>query len=222
MSMQTRKDDPEQLQARAVEGQPAEASRAQQPAPQASVQTQIAFAQATFANIQDLNRTMDAKANYLLASVALLTAALGLVVSRAVAVTAQEDWQRLLKGAGITFTLLYLLLAFAVIFVATSIYQARSQRPTVVTEAPGMLFPLMILNRYTVDGEAHERAYLDRLRTLQADDILQDYSNQIVEVSIIYEEKQKKVNLCLDLFRWTGILWLVTMLVVVLVIVVLP
>ncbi|HET9495793.1 MAG TPA: hypothetical protein VFR15_16330, partial [Chloroflexia bacterium] len=70
--------------------------------------------------------------------------------------------------------------------------------------------------------EAHERAYLDRLRTLQADDILQDYSNQIVEVSIIYEEKQKKVNLCLDLFRWTGILWLVTMLVVVLVIVVLP
>ena len=82
--------------------------------------------------------------------------------------------------------------------------------------------PLMLLGRYSVDGQADETAYLDRLRTLQPDDILQDYSNQIIEVSIIYEAKQEKVNLCLGLFRWTGILWLATMLVVVLVIVVLP
>ena len=186
-----------------------------------SVQTQIAFAQSTFANIQDLNRTMDQKANYVLASVALLTAALGLVVSGAVSVTVQEDWQRILKGASILFTLLYLLVAFAVIFVATGIYQARSQRPSTSTAAPGMIFPLMLLHRYSVAGQADERAYLEKLRTLSADDILQDYSNQIIEVSIIYEAKQKQVNLCLGLFRWTGILWLVTMLVVVLAIVVL-
>jgi len=52
--------------------------------------------------------------------------------------------------------------------------------------------------------------------------VLQDYSNQIVEVAIIYEAKQQQVNFCLRLFRWTGILWLVTMLVVVVISVVLP
>jgi hypothetical protein len=164
---------------------------------------------------------MDQKANYLLAAVALLTAALGIVVARAIAVTVQEDWQRVLKGAGILLILLYLLLAFAVIFVATSIYQARGPRASATTAAPGMLFPLMLLKRYSVAGIDRETAYLDRLRTLQPDDVLQDYSNQIIEVSIIYEAKQKQVNLGLRLFRWMGILWLITMLVVVMIIVVL-
>ena len=222
MTTHMHKDNPDQLQAQLDQSQLPGASRPLAPASDASAQTQIAFAQSAYANIQELNRTMDLKANYLLASVALLTAALGLVVSRAVAVIAQEDWQRVLKGAAILLTLLYLLLAFAVIFVATGIYQARSQRVSATTAAPGMLFPLMLLKRYSVAGKADETAYLDRLRTLQPDEILQDYSNQIVEVSIIYEAKQKQVNTVLQLFRWTGILWLLTMLVVVIVIVVLP
>jgi hypothetical protein len=79
----------------------------------------------------------------------------------------------------------------------------------------------MLLKRYSVAGIDRETAYLDRLRTLQPDDVLQDYSNQIIEVSIIYEAKQKQVNLGLRLFRWMGILWLITMLVVVMIIVVL-
>jgi hypothetical protein len=222
MSTNMPEGGPEQPQVNTARSRPPGDSRLPDAGSDASLQTQIAFAQAAFNNIQELNRTMDQKANYLLSSVALLTAALGLVVSRAVAITAQNDWERLLKGASITFTLLYLLLAFAVIFVATSIYQARSARTTATTSAPGMLFPLMILDRFSAGGEADEKVYLDRLQTLRPDDILQDYSNQIIEVSIIYEAKQQKVNLCLDLFRWTGILWLLTMLVIVAVIVLLP
>ena len=222
MSTQMHEDNPELLQDQPDRSLSPQASPPHDTAQGAPAQTQLDFARSVFANIQELNRTMDAKANYLLASVALLTAALGLVASRALAVTVQEDWQRLLKGTAIVLVLGYLLVAFTVIYLATGIYQARSQRVSARTEAPGMLFPLMLLHRYSVDGKADESAYLDRLRTLQSDDILQDYSNQIIEVSIIYEAKQKQVNMCLSLFRWAGILWLLTMLVVVLVVVILP
>jgi hypothetical protein len=222
MSTQVHKDDPEQVQAQVDQRQQQGTSRAHSPASNPSVQTQIAFAQSAFANIQDLNRTMDAKANYLLSSVALLTAALGHVASSAVTVTAQADWQRVLKGAGIVLMLLYLLVAFAVIAVATNIYRARSQRVAAASTPPGMLFPLMILKRYSVDDNPDETAYLNRLETLRAEDILQDYSNQIMEVSIIYEAKQRQVNLGLALFRWTGVLWLLTMLVVVMIIILIP
>ncbi len=185
----------------------------------APVRIQLDFVQSAFANIQELNRTLDLKANYLLAAVALLTAALGIVVSGAITISAREDWQRILKGAGILLILLYLLLAFTVIRVATGIYQARSHRVSAVTAAPGMLFPLMLLSRYTVADNVNETAYLERIRTLRPDDMLQDYSNQIVEVSIIYEAKQRQLNLGLRLFKLMGILWLVTMLVVVMIIV---
>ena len=222
MSTQVHEDNPGQVKAQVDQRQQQGASPALNAASSSSVQTQIAFAQSAFANIQDLNRTMDAKANYLLSSVALLTAALGLVASSAVTVTAQEDWQRVLKGAGIVLMLLYLLVAFAVIAVATNIYRARSQRVAATTTAPGMLFPLMILKRYSVADNPDEKAYLNRLETLRAEDILQDYSNQIMEVSVIYEAKQKQVNLGLSLFRWTGILWLLAMFVVVTIIIVIP
>src|SRR5688572_6693089 len=219
MSTDTHKDDPEQLHARIVESG---ASHPLDSPSDPSIQTQFAFAQAAFANIQELNRTMDQKASYLLGAVALLTAALGLVVSRAITAIPQDDWQLVLKGAGMLLILLYLLLAFAVIYVATGIYQARSPRVLTPTVAPGMLFPLMILERFTVADNVDEKAYLGKLRTLQLDDVLQDYANQIIEVSIIYKEKQKQVNLCLMLFRWTGILWLITMLAVVIVSIALP
>ena len=224
MSTHMHKDNPEQLQARRDESQlpAAHSPLTLNTHSDASTQTQLAFAQAAFANIQELNRTMDQKASYLLGAVALLTAALGLVVSRAIVAAAQDDWQRVLKGASILLMVLYLILAFAIIFVATSIYQARSQRVSIPTAAPGMLFPLMLLERFSVADNVDETAYLRRLRTLHTDDVLQDYANQIIEVSIIYKEKQQQVNLGLRLFRWTGILWLITMLAVVIVSVVLP
>jgi hypothetical protein len=224
MSTQEHKSNPGPLQAKIGQAQVPENSRpttAASGTSDAAAQTQLDFAHSAFSNIQELNRTMDQKASNLLAAVALLTAALGLVVSRVITVTVQQDWQRILKGAGILLVLVYLLLAFAVIFVATSIYQARSQRVSARTAAPGMLFPLMLLQRFSVADQAIEAAYLARLRTVQLDDILQDYANQIIEVSIIYEAKQKQVNLCLRLFRWVGIFWFVTMLVVVMIIVVL-
>jgi hypothetical protein len=216
------RDNPEAMQVETERSHLPEPSPALDGASDEAVGRQIAFAQSVFSNVQDLNRTMDQKASNLLSSVALLTAALSLVASRAVSVTVENDWHRFLRGTGITLVLVYLLVAFAVIFVATSIYEARGARRAASTTAPGMIFPLMLLKHYAVDGLADETAYLARLKTLQPDDVLQDYSNQIVEVAIIYEAKQKQVNFCLWLFRWLGILWLVTMLLVVVIIVMLP
>ena len=225
MATRIDEDNPEQLQSGMDQDRLPRASSPLQAATdpsndaEATVEKQLEFAQSAFGNIQELNRTMDQKANNLLGATALLTAALGLVLARAIEATVQEDWQRVLKGVSMLLLMPYLLLAFALIFAATSIYQARRPRTSANTTAPGMIFPLMLLERFSVAGKVDEMAYLSRLRTLRPDDLLQDYANQIVEVSIIYKEKQKQVNLGLWLFRWTGILWIVTMLAMVIVII---
>jgi hypothetical protein len=82
-----------------------------------------------------------------------------------------------------------------------------------------MLFPLMLLERYSVEGKADEEAYLKRLQRIEPKEILHDYANQIIEVSDIYRAKQKLVNLTLNQFRWLSILWVVTMLVLTLIVV---
>lgn len=187
--------------------------------PAASVEARLSFAREVFANVQDLTKTMDQKANNLLSSVALLTAALGILASSAITASTQEDWQRLFKGAGVFLIVVYLLMAFNVIFVATKVYQARTHSVRPDTRAPGMLFPLMLLERYSVAGKADEDAYLERLHRLEPKEILQDYANQIIEVSDIYKAKQRLVNLALDHFRRLSILWIVTMLVLTLIVV---
>lgn len=181
----------------------------------------LSFAQNVFANAQDLTRSMDGKANNLLASVALLTAALSILASSAISATTQDDWQRLLKGAGVLLIVLYLLTAFNVIYIATKVYQARTHSVRPNTKAPGMLFPLMLLERYSIDGKADEGTYLKRLKTLEPGDILEEYANQIIEVSDIYRAKQQLVNLALDRFRLLSIQWGVTMLMLMLIVVLL-
>ncbi len=179
----------------------------------------LSFAKEVFSNVQELNRTMDQKANNLQSSVALLTAALGIFASSTLTAVPSDDGQRLLKVVGILVILLYLLLAFNVIYVATKVYRARSHRIGFSTTAPGMLFPLILLERYSTDGRADEDAYVNRLQMLEPRDIMYDYSNQIIEVSSIYKEKQYQVNLALERFRWLSILWIAAMLVLVMIIV---
>src|SRR5688572_28611602 len=76
----------------------------------ASVEAKLSFAREVFANAQDLTKTMDQKANNLLSSVALLTAALGILASTALTASTQDDCERLLKGAGDLLILVYLLM----------------------------------------------------------------------------------------------------------------
>jgi hypothetical protein len=189
------------------------------PPTHAFVEARLSFAREVFANVQDLTKTMDQKANNLLSSVALLTAALGILASSAITANTQEDWQRIFKGAGVLLILVYLLMAFDVIYVATKVYQARTHSVRPNTTAPGMLFPLMLLERYSVEGKADEDTYLKKLHRLEPKEILHDYVSQIIEVSDIYRAKQRLVNLALDRFRRLSIMWIVTMLVLMLIVV---
>ena len=189
------------------------------PPAEASVEARLSFAREVFANVQDLTKTMDQKANNLLSSVALLTAALGILASSAITADTPEVWQRVFKGAGVLLIVVYLLMAFNIIYIATKVYQARTHSVRPDTTAPGMLFPLMLLERYSVEGKADEDAYLKRLQRIEQKEILHDYANQIIEVSDIYRAKQRLVNLALDQFRKLSILWIVTMLVLMLIVV---
>src|SRR3954453_7660864 len=143
-------------QGRAEDSEVSEVSKTTGASSETSDEARLSFAREVFANVQDLTRTMAQKANNLQASVALLTAPLGILASNAITADTNDDLQRLFKGAGVILIVVYLLMAFDVIYVAAKVYQARTQSVRPDTTAPGMLFPLMLLERYSVGGKADE------------------------------------------------------------------
>ena len=61
---------------------------------------------------------------------------------------------------------------------------------SVAMEAPSMVFPHSLLRAYDHDPQR----YFERLRTLDVDEILRDYSVEIVKTSTIFVEKTVQVN----------------------------
>jgi hypothetical protein len=172
----------------------------------------IDFAERTFLNAQELGRFMDLKANFLLSAVALMTAALGIVASKALDATSDETWHLVLKSLGLISFVAYILIAFGVIYTATRVFKALPSLLPDPTTAPGMIFPLTILQRYLTDTGPHDQKYLERLSRINLQDMLHDYANQIIQVSSIYERKQKQINLAIRLFQYMSISWIITVL----------
>ncbi len=179
------------------------------------VHARLAFAERCYINAQELNRSIDLKSNFLLAAVGLLTGAVGLLASSALAGKTSLEWPGILRGAGVLLILVYLLVAFSVVYSATSVYRAVPNVLRPETNAPGMIFPLMLLARFQKDEIPDEEVYLNRLSTASAQDLLHDYANQIVEVSHIYKLKQSEINRSLQRFHWMSVLWIMTMLALV-------
>ena len=178
-----------------------------QPDPDALQKTQLEYAQKCFQNAHELNRMMDQKANFLLAAVALVTGALGIVASAALGRQTPEDWQWYFKLVAFSSMLLYLLAAFIVIFVASQVFRAKSTMVSPNTAAPGLLFPLMLINRYP-----DATKYKTRLVATSQDEIIDDYAHQIIEISNIYRQKQASINLATQVFQWQVCLWLLSIL----------
>jgi hypothetical protein len=176
--------------------------------------TKLEFAQYCLSNAQELTRTIDMKASFLLSAVGLLTTALGIVAASAIGGSAAGAWQWL-KVFGIICTLIYLLVSFNIIYISTKVFRASSPSINPNTTAPGLIFPLLVLQRSKKDGKVSEEVYLDKLRNASTEDLLHDYAHQIVEVSNIYESKQQQINLGITRFRWLSLLWVVTMLLLV-------
>src|SRR5438105_12069064 len=121
------------------------------------------FAERCLINAQDLNRMMDLKASFLLSAVALMTAALGVVASKALDATTAGSLQVTLKVAGIISFLGYIVLAFMVVFAATQVFKALGRMSIRESPAPGLIFPLIVLKRFQADGVVDEEKYYRQL-----------------------------------------------------------
>jgi hypothetical protein len=170
------------------------------------------FAERCLVNAQDLSRMIDLKASFLLSAVALMTAALGIVASKALEVTTDEGLRVALKAVGLVSFLAYVVLAFLVVYVATQVFRALGKMLTRESLAPGLIFPLTVLERHKADDVVDEEKYFRRLANVSSNDIIRDYSNQVLEVSAVYHRKQAHINTSVRLFQYLSISWIVTML----------
>lgn len=180
----------------------------------ALVKARIDFAEKCFSNSQDLSRTMDMKANYLVQAVALLTAALGIVASKALDVTPADGWTLWLKGAAFVAFLAYIVLAFLVIYNVTKVFRALPNLLPSHSEAPGLIFPLVVLSRFGTPDAMADEAYFEKMSAVTPSEILHDFANQIFEISAIYERKQRYINLAMRLFAALTICWIIAMLAI--------
>ncbi len=169
------------------------------------------FAERCLANCQDLNRFMDQKASYLLSAVALMTAAVGIVGSKVLDTNPVETWRLAIKVVAMLFFIGYVIVAFGVIYNATQVFRALPSllRRSSASTAPGLIFPLVVVSKFKGDEGVDDELYYRKLVNITPEEMLRDYSNQIVEISTIYAHKQKRINRSLDLFRALTVSWVV-------------
>ena len=186
--------------------------------PEFVVRARLDFAQRAFTNAQDLNRMMDQKASFLLSAVGLLTTALGLVAVRALDVPAALAVHDAVHMAGAFFFVVYVTIAVLIVFLSTQVFRASGRLLRPDTEAPGLLFPLLLLRRIRDGENPDERVYFQSVSQVSIVQILRDYAHQVVEISAIYDRKQQMVNRSTALFQWLALCWIITMLLFVAVI----
>jgi succinate dehydrogenase/fumarate reductase cytochrome b subunit len=180
----------------------------------------------SFINTQELIRFMDQKAGYLLTAVGLLTTALGIVAAKALDANAILIWQvDLASPALATFFkvlvllsfLAYMVLAFVTLFHATRVFKALPNMRNRGSSAPGLIFPLILLERYRKGNAADEDSYYTQLLNVQGNDILHDFANQVMEISEIYQRKQRQINQSIRWFEYLSIAWIITVILFVVV-----
>jgi len=119
--------------------------------------TRLDYVMRSFMNTQDLIRFMDQKAGYLLSAVGLLTTALGIVAAKALDANTNLTWYLEISSPGLLAVLKvlalisfvgYLLLAFVVLTSATKVFKALPNMLKGVSTAPGLIFPLILLEKY--------------------------------------------------------------------------
>jgi hypothetical protein len=180
--------------------------------PEFVVRSRLDFAQRAFMNAQELSRMLDQKASFLLSAVGLLTTALGIIAARALDAPSTSPVHDAVHLAGLIFFVLYVVIAVLVVWFSTQAFRASAHTLRPGTQAPGLLFPLLLLSRIKDGDSVDDRLYFESLNHVSVPDILRDYANQVVEISAIYERKQKAVNRSVALFQWLTMCWIVAML----------
>jgi len=173
------------------------------------VSMRLDYAHKCFTNMQELIRFMDQKAGFILAAVGILATAVGTLVGTVFIGAPANSLDTTLRLIGGAFFIAYLVVGFVVVFVATGVFAASPSRMRPNTTAPGLIFPLIVRDKFG----AQEEMYLQTLAQITPPAILHDYANQIMEIANIYRTKQKRVNRSLTLFRWSSVLWIITILI---------
>jgi hypothetical protein len=179
---------------------------------ESAAKARLDFAERLFINAQELSRFMDQKASFLLYAVALMTSALGIVAAKSLDAQPEIGWQVTLKVVALFSFLTYVLIAFVVVYNATRVFKALPPRLISNSKAPGLIFPLTLLERYHGSEEDSEERYFSQLNTVSPSDILRDYAQQILEISHIYSGKQRQINISTRLFQYLSVWWIVAML----------
>lgn len=186
---------------------------------EALFKVRLDYVMRSFINTQDLIRFMDQKAGYLLSAVGLLTTALGIVAAKALDANANLTWQLELSSPGLIAVLKvvalisfvgYLLLAFVVLTSATKVFKALPNMLKRVSTAPGLIFPLILLEKYKYGNSAEDDRYYTQLLNVQGNDILHDFADQLMEISNIYQRKQQQINASIRWFEYLSVAWIIS------------
>ena len=181
--------------------------------------TRLDYVMRSFMNTQDLIRFMDQKAGYLLSAVGLLTTALGIVAAKALDANTNLTWYLEISSPGLLAVLKvlalisfvgYLLLAFVVLTSATKVFKALPNMLKGVSTAPGLIFPLILLEKYKKGYSADDAGYYTQLLNVQGNDILHDFADQVMEISNIYQRKQQQINTSIKWFEYLGVAWIIS------------
>lgn len=171
---------------------------------EAQARLRLEFVRNSFAHTQDLIRFMDQKASFILTAVGILTTSLGIFTTIMLSLMDRSVWHSPTGAAGGLLAITYLALAFAVVFTASGVLMARSSRSAGAAAQPSLFFLPGWIDRDQNDRDS----YMERLRTLEQQAIIDDYATSTADVSAIYRMKESRVNSAIARFRLLSILWI--------------
>ena len=159
------------------------------------------FCKGALDSIQNLLGRMDLKAGIVLTVVGLLSAAVYALAAslwNKTALSSEFRWMM------VSILALYFANAVYILWQTTRVFLARPPSVGNYSQAPLMLYPLLISQTFKSDKE-----YAEKAMQLTHANIIADYSNQIMECSNIYRLKHTHVNRSIGGLRLLFLLWFI-------------
>lgn len=158
------------------------------------------FCKGALDSIQSLINRMDLKAGIILTIIGALSAGLYAllgVLTKCDLASLHGNWLL------IVVIILYFLNIIYILWQTMSVFLARNATVGNYSQAPLMLYPLLILRAFKSDKD-----YAERAKQLTHNEIIADYANQVMECSNIYKLKHEHVNKAIKALGLLLLLWL--------------
>jgi len=166
----------------------------------------IEFLRHVFSNVQELIRLIDQKGSFVLAAVSLFSVAMFTVIG--IYLNSQPGTEKYVLAILIFW---YLTHAGKTVWHSILVTRARPHALGSKCNAPQLIFPLIIMQRY----QGSDANYLRALQQVEPDDIMADYSQQIIENSNIYLLKQHHINKSVEHLLRSVLPWLAVAIIII-------